>query len=130
MTVFGDTGYFVATVLPDDQWYEAAAEADRTDAQLVTSNLVVNETISLLQRRGLLSVALEFLQNTREAPDLQIIHLDPPLQSEAWDLFHRYASTGANAVDCASFAIMRRLRIKKALTFDRHFRAAGFEILR
>lgn len=130
MTVFGDTGYFVATVVPEDQWYQAAAKADRTAAQLVTSNLVINETVSLLQRRGLLSTALEFLQQIREAPDLQIVYLDPPLQSEAWNLFHRYAGTGASAVDCASFAIMRRLRIKKAFTFDRHFRAAGFDILR
>ncbi len=130
MNVFADTGSFVATVLPDDQWHRAAAEADRAGAELVTSNLVVNETVSLLQRRGLLSVALEFLQKTREAPDLQIIYLDAPLQAEAWDLFLRYAGNGASAVDCTSFAIMRRLRIRKAFTFDRHFRAAGFETLR
>ncbi|MBZ5593473.1 MAG: hypothetical protein LAP39_14615 [Acidobacteriia bacterium] len=52
------------------------------------------------------------------------------LQSEAWDLFHRWRSSGANPVDCASFAVMRRLNIKKAFTFDQHFRTAGFEILR
>lgn len=48
----------------------------------------------------------------------------------AWDLFHRWGGSGANPVDCASFAIMRRMDIKKAFTFDRHFRTAGFAILR
>jgi predicted nucleic acid-binding protein len=29
-----------------------------------------------------------------------------------------------------SFAVMRKLAIRKAFTFDEHFRLAGFEILR
>ena len=48
---------------------------------------------------------------------------------EAWDLFARWGSAGANAVDCVSFAIMRRLSIEKAFTFDELFRLAGFETL-
>jgi len=31
--------------------------------------------------------------------------------------------------DCASFVVMKRLRIKTALAFDKHFTQAGFERL-
>jgi predicted nucleic acid-binding protein len=96
----------------------------------VTSSLVVNETVSLLQARGLLSTALRWLQGICEDANTQIVYVDAVLQSEAWDLFHRWGSSGANPVDCASFAIMRRMNIKKAFTFDPHFRTAGFDILR
>lgn len=130
MTVFLDTSYFVALQVEVDQWYSAAVKATRPGLRLVTSSLVINETISLLQSRRQFSTALEFLQRIRVEPALQIVYVDAALQSEAWDLFHRWGASGANAVDCASFALMRRMNIKKAFTFDQHFRTAGFEILR
>jgi predicted nucleic acid-binding protein len=75
------------------------------------------------------SAALTFLSGVRSSTDIRIIHVDPTLQSEAWDLFGKWGATGANVIDCASFAIMRDLSIRKAFTFDQHFRVAGFEIL-
>jgi len=129
MTVFVDTSYYIARTIACDQWHAAAAKAIRPGLRFVTSAPVINETVSLLQRRGLVSVALQFLTEVRNNPDIDVIHVDESLQREAWDLFHRLAGTGANAVDCISVAIMKRLSIKKAFTFDEHFRRAGFEIL-
>ena len=96
---------------------------------MVTSAAVISETISLLQSRGWLSIALDFLQASRDDANLEIIYVDALLQAEAWDLFVRYAGSGASPVDCASFAIMRRHGIETAFTFDRHFKAAGFTVL-
>ena len=130
MTVFLDTGYFIAMQVETDQWHTMAAAATEPGLRLITSSLVISETASLLQARRQLSTALDFLQRIRADPNTQIVYVDPVLQTEAWDLFHRWGGSGANPVDCASFAIMRRLNIKKAFTFDQHFRTAGFEILR
>lgn len=129
MTVFLDTGYFVAFLVPRDQWFQKAVNAAHTDFRAVTSSLVVNETVSLLQARGLLSTALAWLSGIRADPKTLIIYVDAALQVDGWGLFHRYAGSGANAIDCTSFAVMRSLNIKQAFTFDQHFRAAGFEIL-
>ncbi len=98
--------------------------------RFVTSNLVVNETAMLLQSRGFFSEALLFLREVRVNPGVQIAYVDAVLQAEAWDLFPRWGSAGVSPVDCTSFAIMRRFSIKKAFTFDAHFRKAGFETLR
>ena len=130
MTVFLDSGYYIAFLVPRDQRFHRAEEAGRTEFRGVTSPLVINETVSLLQARGLLSTALGWLQGIREDSNTQIVYVDAVLQSEAWDLFHRWGGSGANPVDCASFAIMRRMNIKQAFTFDQHFRTAGFDTLR
>ena len=74
------------------------------------------------------STALIFLRGIRSGPDIRILYADAAIQSQARGLFARYGSGGANAVDCVSFVIMRNPSIKKAFTFDEHFRAAGFEI--
>jgi len=101
----------------------------RPGYRLLTSAPVIGETVSLLQIRNFTSLAIQFLASSRMDEDLQIIYPDPAIQTEAWDLFIQYASIGANAVDCVSFAIMRSYSIKKAFAFDQHFRAAGFDIL-
>ena len=104
--------------------------AVRPGIAFFTSAFVINETISLLQARGLFSAAISFLRETRLSQDVSIIYPDAVAQSEGWDLFARWGPAGANAVDCVSFAVMRRLSIRKAFTFDDHFRLAGFDILR
>lgn len=130
MTVFLDTSFILAALSSRDQRHRRAAlTATQHGLARITSSLVINETVTLLQMRGRLSQALEFLADAQGKPDLQIVYPDPALQVEAWDLFVRWAGTGASPVDCLSFAIMRRLGIRKAFTFDEHFRTAGFHTL-
>jgi len=129
MTVFVDTSYYIATLVKRDQWSERAKEAALADVWPVTSSLVVSETAALLQARGHISAAITFLQDARTSQRVQLVPVDAALQAEAWDLFYRWAGMGANPVDCASFAIMRRFGIRMAFTFDQHFRTAGFETL-
>src|SRR6266404_3298790 len=127
MRVFLDTSYYIALLYPHDQWHRRAVKALRNEDEAFTSSLVINETISLMQTRGYFSAAIEFLREVRSSQVLQVVYVDPAMQAEAWDQFARWGSSGANAVDCATFAAMRRLGIKKALTFDAHFRDAGFD---
>ena len=61
MKVFVDTSYYVARVMPRDQWHRAAMGAVQPGMTFVTSSLVINETISLLQARGHFSAAVIFL---------------------------------------------------------------------
>lgn len=130
MRIFVDTSYYVARLVSHDQWHAAAKKGRVPLSGVFTSSLVVNETISLLQSRGFLSEALSFLSQIRATDDVQIICPDAVLQSEAWDLFQIWGGSGPNAVDCVSFAIMKRYGIKKAFTFDTDFHRAGFEILK
>lgn len=130
MRIFVDTSYYIGRIQPRDQYHRAATRALSAGLTFFTSSLVINETVSLLQARRDLSTAIAFLQQVRLSDEVQIVHPDASLQAEAWDLFIEWGGSGANAVDCVSFAIMRRFGIRKAFTFDAHFRKAGFEILK
>jgi hypothetical protein len=129
MTVFVDTSYYVARVMLRDQWHERAVKAAKPGLVFLTSSLVLNETVSLLQARGHLDAAFDFLRAARSASAVEVVYPDAVLQGAGWDLFSRYGALGANAVDCVSFAIMKRFGVRKAFTFDAHFRAAGFDTL-
>ena len=113
-----------------DQWYSAAVYATRPGLRLVTSSLVISETTSLLQsgensqRRWIFSSASAWSPRYRSFTSTPRCNPKPGISSTAG------AARVQTPVDCASFAIMRRMNIKKAFTFDQHFRTAGFEILR
>ena len=128
MTVFVDTSFFIAVVMKHDQWHQRAVGVLRSEISLVTSSLVVNETISLLQARGYFSAALAFLRHTRRGDSLRILYPDPSAQTRAWEEYARWGAMGATAVDCVSFVLMKDHSIRRALTFDQHFRMAGFDV--
>jgi predicted nucleic acid-binding protein len=127
MTVFLDTSFFIASLAPRDQWRHVALAAPIPGLP-VTTSLIVNETVGLLQSRGFLSMALDFLQRVHSG-EIEIVYPDAELQSAGWVLLWSHGGSGANAVDCTSFALMKQRRIRVAYTFDDHFRHAGFETL-
>jgi predicted nucleic acid-binding protein len=53
----------------------------------------------------------------------------PEIFEEAWAYFNKHKDKGYSFTDCVSFAVMDELNIKNALTFDKHFRQAGFKVL-
>jgi predicted nucleic acid-binding protein len=48
-------------------------------------------------------------------------------KARAW--FFRWKDQSFSFTDCTSFVVKRELRLRRALTTDRHFRQAGFEAL-
>jgi hypothetical protein len=62
-----------------------------------------------------------------ESPSVKLIHIDEPLFYKAWSYFIQHSDKSYSLTDCASFVVMKRLRIRTALTFDHHFVQAGFE---
>jgi len=49
MNAFVDTSFYIARIMPRDQWHEKALRAPRPGIKFFTSSMIVNETISLLQ---------------------------------------------------------------------------------
>ncbi len=128
--VFVDTGGWVALQLADDRWHAVAAKVleqlVRLRVPLVTSNLVVGETYTLLRVARGEAPAWRFVDTLARSNLLTVEHLDEELESDAWALLRRYADQPFSFVDGASFALMKRLKLKQALAFDKHFAAAGF----
>ena len=50
-----------------------------------------------------------------------IYRLNREAEKEAVELFRKYADQKVSFTDCLSFVSMKRLSIRTAFTFDRHF---------
>lgn len=107
----------------------ASAFHEETALPWVTTSLVLVETMSLLTKRAGKPTALRVGEWMLGKESLQMLHVDEPLQREAWALFSGQADKDYDLVDCASFTVMRRHGITEAFAFDGHFRQAGFRML-
>jgi predicted nucleic acid-binding protein len=130
--IFVDTSAFLARYFERDQFHHAATAYWKTLATssipCVTSNFVIDETITLLARRATGHFAAERARRIYASTALQILRPDDVDETSAVLLLERYADHGISFTDCVSFAIMRRYRIADAFTFDDHFTVAGFTI--
>jgi len=97
---------------------------------LVTSNHVRGETWTFLRRRYGHGAAVGFLERLDRSSRLRLTFVPEELEAEALRWLRRHDEREYSFVDATSFALMRSLRIKQALTFDGDFAAAGFTELR
>ena len=128
--LFVDTGAWFALQVADDRWHTDAAHSVRAALArghvLVTTNLVVGETYTLLRRTLGHAAAFRFVDTLDRSPRLTQVHVDEALEREAFALLRRYGDHAFSFVDGASFVVMQRRRIRRALAFDVHFATAGF----
>ena len=128
--IFVDTGAFVARYLARDQYHTAAVEGwRRLDRhRIVTTSHVLDEALTLLGRRAGNAFAAERARRFLTSERLGIVRPDLDDELSAVELFESFADQGVSFTDAVSFAVMRRLSIDRAFTFDRHFALAGFEL--
>ena len=96
---------------------------------LVTSDYVMDETLTLIRMRIGIDAAEKWWGQVSDSPRLIWEWIDSERVEKARSWFFRWRDKSFSFTDCTSFVIMRDLSIKKALTVDRHFIEAGFEIL-
>src|SRR5687767_1192712 len=104
---------------------------DRVNAstRIVTTNLVLAETHALLLRRCGREDALEFSRRVRQAPNV-VEYSSAEREQEAMNAWvARFVDQRFSLTDAVSFAVMKELGIREALTLDRHFATAGFTVL-
>ncbi len=96
--------------------------------QLFTTNLIVAEAHGLLLGRLGRRPALRFLDSLDRSPTT-IVRVEPEDEARARRILHQYADKDFSLTDAASFAVMERLRIPYAFTFDRNFIQYGLAVL-
>ena len=129
MRVFVDTAAFYALLDRDDGNHGPAKEAWEKlldeEADLVTTNYVVVECLALVQHR--LGVKALRTMCDDVLPLAGIRFVEESLHGAGASALLAAGRKRLSFVDCVSFETMRRERIRKAFTFDRHFREQGFE---
>lgn len=129
---FADTSGWAEHVVKNQPFHAAATafvnlwRTQRT--RVITTNYVLAELVSLLTRplRVPRPQQVTILDTIRTGPWVEVIHIDPQLDSDAWKLWKSRPDKAWSLVDCASFVVMQRRAITEALTTDHHFEQAGF----
>ena len=124
-----DTSALWASLDPRDARHEAALALSGFPGWL-TTNYVVDELLTLaLARRGA-RFALRVAERVWRGDIAAIEWVSLNDERRARECFIRFAATGASFTDCVSFAVIERLRLAVALSFDRHFAVPGTFVVR
>ena len=131
MTCFIDTSAFFALLDSDDANHDPAmglwGNLLSENTALVSSNYVLLETMVLLQNRLGVAAGRGFHEDI--APLIGVEWITHEVHSAGMAALLSSGKKALSLVDCTSFEVMRRLGIKKAFVFDRHFKQQGFQIL-
>jgi uncharacterized protein len=129
--IFVDTSVWFSVLVANDPnhtkclaWFESLTEP------LITSDYIVDETLTLLLMRGERQKAISFGKLVIEG-STAILHLvSQPQFNRSWILFQQMSAAGLSFTDCTSHVIANELGIRKIAAFDRHFLTTGkFELL-
>lgn len=131
--VFIDSSFFKAFIDEKDDFHKKSCEIlkilEKEKSYLVTSNYILDETITLIRVR----CGIERVRDLREAlvklSFFKIIRATSLDEEKAWDWFWNDWSK-LSYTDCVSFAVMKRLEIEKVATFDEHFGKAGYKMVK
>jgi len=129
--IFVDTSAWYAVEVEDDVNHEKACKflsliASGKYGISITTDYVLDETLTLLRSRRDLTSATTFMDKIKKSSSVHILWIDENLFEKALNIFQKSNHKSWSFTDCTSFVLMRELSISEAFTFDSHFREAAF----
>ncbi len=129
--VFVDTSAFYALVCETDRVHAAALaiheHLKRDAAQLLTTNYVFLESVSLIQKRHGVDRTKQF--GDFVSKHVEVMWITASQHRAAWDYWKQRGMRELSLVDCSCIAVMRECGIQRVFGFDDQFRTAGFTVL-
>ena len=123
---FVDTIAWYAMVLPTAQDHQRVAQwLVRNRAELITSDYVVDETLTLLRSRGEGRRAIEMGRRFFRSGRQRVLRVGEADLDAAWEVFHRFDDKEWSFTDCTSKVLIESNQIRQALSLDHHFRQFG-----
>jgi len=126
-----DTGCVIALEAADDQHHRRAIDYWRHIGPeyppIVTTTYVFDECVTFFNGRGHQAKAVEIGERLRTSPRVEVVPETRPLLEAGGARFRNRPDKRYSLTDCLSFVVMNRRDLDRALTFDDHFRQAGFQ---
>lgn len=107
---------------------EVATFLGRKRRRLFTTNYIFAETHALLLRRMGRVVAARFIVELDSSGTI-VVRVSSRDERRAREIITRHDDKDYSLTDATSFAVMERLRIPQAFTFDHHFAQYGLSVL-
>jgi predicted nucleic acid-binding protein len=130
-TLVDASAYFALLDQDDAHHAQALTISNRLIAEswrLFTTNFILAETHALLLNRLSQEIATRFLRDMEHSPTT-LVWVTPADVERAKAIIYQYSDKDFSLTDATSFAVMERLRVPAAFTFDRHFAQFGFTVL-
>lgn len=132
MKIFVDTSAWLALNDKSDQFHSKAilksAEIKKQKIELVTSDYVLDETFTIIRFRMSHKAAILFGDSIFNSNIVKIESIASENMFQAWEMFKKYKDKDFSFTDCTSFCLMKKRKIRKAFSFDKHFKQIGMEI--
>lgn len=130
--IYMDTGALIAFFNPNDKNHEKAVEffelRAAMGAKFIIGRPVLMEFLNGASKRAGKKIALELKRRIISSKFVMIENETEEDWEKAWQIFEKFNDqNGMDLIDCLSFAIMERMGIKEAFTFDRDFEIYGFK---
>jgi predicted nucleic acid-binding protein len=130
--LFVDTSAWLALNNKNDQYHDEAVskitKVRQQKIQLVTSEYVFDESVTIIRYRISHRAAVAFGDALISSNVASIEDITDEERLKAWVLFKKYRDKDLSFTDCTSFALMVKLKLQKAFSFDNHFKQVGFEL--
>lgn len=124
--VFVDTSAWYAYFDRSDNDHPLTVEEiNKTDFLLITTDFVIDETITLIATKLGTNLAYRIGNNLLNEHYARVIQVSLEDQQNALGILSKYSDKKFSFTDCTSFQIMENLKIKRVLSFDIHFRQYG-----
>lgn len=132
--VFLDTSGWIAAAVRGQSLHEEAkaayTSAVRQGYRIMLTPMVLGESHALFLRLLGRDTAVAALEGALTDPTHVVVPVDDELVRKAVERWLRpYRDQGFSLCDAVSFEVMQREGITRALSIDRHFVTAGFEIV-
>lgn len=130
MNVLVDTSALFALADASDQNHLLATQTwdtlTRQTSTLLSTNYIILETVSLLQRCLGMAAVRDFQVSI--VPLIQLIWIDETLHRSGTNAMLAANRRQLSLVDCTSFAAARQFNVETIFAFDQHFVEQGFRL--
>jgi len=124
--VFVDTSAWFASVVPSDRDHAAATRWLSQNTQpLITTDYIVDETLTLLKVRGQALRATLLGEQFFRGILTTIYYLTEADIVLSWQIFRQFFDKEWSFTDCTSKVIIDKLHLRQAFAFDHHFHQFG-----
>ncbi|MEL6327719.1 MAG: PIN domain-containing protein [Cyanobacteria bacterium J06626_23] len=121
-----DTGAWFASLVASDQNHAAAMRWLRQNREpLLTTDYVIDETLTLLRAKGKRIQSEEFGQLLFSGQLATIYYLTPEDIEQTWSVFRRDGDKDWSFTDGSSKVVTELFDVRTVFTFDHHFRQFG-----
>ncbi len=105
------------------------AKLIKSGTALIITDYIIDETCTLAKARAASYGALKLLEVVERSQAFRLVWIGEERFEAAKAFFRKHADHDYSFTDCTSFVVMRELKLREALTTDRHFAEAGFQPL-